>query len=144
MFRSRRFLAIALFATISLGLASRRYPGLFPTYLGKYPGDALWAQMFYWAVCFAIPTVSIAGAASCALAIAYVDEISQLYQAPWINQIRATTIGHLALGTAFSWYDILAYTLGVMLTAAVELLLLLLLNRQKISLTESIDPGCES
>ena len=66
--------------------------------------------MVYWGVGFAFPSASIARVATYALAISYADEISQLYQERWINEIRATTIGHLALGSTFSWYDILAYT----------------------------------
>jgi len=48
-----------------------------------------------------------------ALVTAYLDEFSQIYQAPWINGIRATTVGHLILGSTFSWWDMLSYTVGV-------------------------------
>ena len=41
--RSRIWLSIGIFAVIALGLASRKFPLLFPTFLGKYPGDMLWA-----------------------------------------------------------------------------------------------------
>ena len=58
------------------------------------------------------------------MAISYLDELSQLYQAAWINQIRATTIGRLVLGSAFSWLDLLAYTVGVGLCNAIEVILL--------------------
>ena len=123
MLRRRDHIAGALVATVAVGLASRRWPWLLPAALGKYPGDALWAGMVYWAVAFFAPSAPVARIAACALAISYLDELSQLYQAAWINQIRATTIGHLLLGSAFSWLDLLAYTVGVGLCSAIELIL---------------------
>ncbi len=51
-------------------------------------------------------------------------EISQLYQDPWINNIRNTLIGHLILGKGFLWSDLLAYTIGVITACAFEGLLL--------------------
>ena len=45
---------MAVVVTIALGLGSRRFPNLFPGFLGKYPGDALWASMgfFGWGAVF--------------------------------------------------------------------------------------------
>ncbi len=40
---------------IALGLASRRYPFLLPAFLGKYPGDALWALMVFCGLAFLFP-----------------------------------------------------------------------------------------
>jgi hypothetical protein len=97
---------------VALGLASRSYPGLFPAFLGKYPGDTLWALMVFCGLGFLNPDCSTARLAFYALLISYADELSQLYQAPWINQIRGTSIGHLILGSTFSWLDMLAYTVG--------------------------------
>ena len=124
MIRRRKYLVGALFATVAVGLASRKWPGLLPAGLGKYPGDALWAGMVYWAVAFVAPSAPLIRVAAYAMAISYLDELSQLYQAAWINQIRATTIGHLLLGSAFSWLDLLAYTVGVWLCSAIEVILL--------------------
>jgi hypothetical protein len=118
--RRRPFLAIAIVVTVALGLASRKVPVLFPALLGKYPGDALWSLMVYWTVAWLIPDASIKKVALLALAFSYADEVSQLYQAPWINAVRRTTLGHLVLGSAFSWLDMLAYTIGVAAGATVE------------------------
>lgn len=122
--RRRLYLVAAILATVALGLASRKYPWLFPSALGKYPGDALWAQMVYWTISLVFPSASISRVAAYALAISYADELSQLYQAHWVNQVRATTIGHLALGSAFSWLDMLSYAVGIGLCAVIEVLLL--------------------
>jgi len=118
--RNRLFLFIAIVVTIALGLASRKIPVLFPALLGKYPGDALWSLMVYWGIAWLMPSAPIKKVALLALLISYADEISQLYQAPWLNAIRTTTLGHLVLGTAFSWIDMLAYTIGVAAGATIE------------------------
>jgi hypothetical protein len=124
MARRRLYLIAAIFVTVALGLASRKYRWLFPSALGKYPGDVFWAQTAYWSLCLVFPSASIARVASYALAVSCADELSQLYQALWINRIRATTMGHLILGSAFSWLDMLAYTVGVGLCVAIEVILL--------------------
>jgi len=67
---------------------------------------------------FLKPGLSTLRLAVYALLISYVDEFSQLYQAPWINAVRGTYVGHLILGSTFSWYDMAAYTLGVAFGAA--------------------------
>jgi hypothetical protein len=111
--RTRLRFGIAAFGVIVAGLASRRYPWLFPVVVGKYPGDALWALMVFCIWGFAMPACSTGRLAAYALLTCYVDEFSQLYQAPWINVIRSTVLGHLILGSTFSWFDMLAYTVGV-------------------------------
>jgi len=55
-----------------------------------------------------------------ALTIALIIEVSQLYQAPWINAVRATRVGALALGQGFLWSDVLCYALGVTLAVLVD------------------------
>ena len=50
----------------------------------------------------------------------FVIEFSQLYQADWINAVRATTIGALVLGSGFLWTDLVCYTIGVGLGFAID------------------------
>ena len=61
----RSHLALALVATIALGLASRAFP-LFPAFLGKYPGDALWALMVLFGIAFVRPDIPASYRAPCA------------------------------------------------------------------------------
>jgi hypothetical protein len=63
------------------------------------------------------PTRRIAIAA---FAISVAVEVSQLYRAPWIDAIRATWWGALALGQGFLWTDIACYATGVLLAAVVD------------------------
>jgi hypothetical protein len=84
--------------------------------------------MVYWALAFVAPSAPVIRVAAYALAISYLDELSQLYQAAGINQIRATTVGHLFLGSAFSWLDLLAYAVGVWFCSAIEVIVLKLVR----------------
>ncbi|MEO7496620.1 MAG: DUF2809 domain-containing protein [Massilia sp.] len=118
--RHRITYVIATVGVILVGLASRKYPALFPAALGKYPGDALWALMVFAALGALAPKWPTRRLAALALGISYVVELTQLYQAGWINAVRATTPGHLVLGSAFGWVDLLAYTVGVAFGVAVE------------------------
>ena len=118
--RNRLFLFIAIVVTVALGLVSRKVPELFPALLGKYPGDALWSLGVYWGIAWLIPNASIKKVVVLALLVSYADEISQLYQAPWLNAIRRTSLGHLVLGSAFSWLDMLVYTIGIAAGATID------------------------
>ena len=121
--RNRLLYAALVLAVIAAGLASRRYPGLLPAWLGKYPGDALWALMVMLLYGLAWPRAAIVRIAVAALATSFAVEFSQLYQADWINAIRHTTLGHLVLGSGFHALDLLAYTVGVAAGAVAELLM---------------------
>ena len=111
--RGRVRLALALVLVILLGLASRAYPFLVPAVLGKYPGDALWALMVLLGIAFLRPGLRPLRLAVLTLSFSWLIEFSQLYQAPWIHSIRATRVGHLALGSGFHAADLLAYAVGV-------------------------------
>ncbi|WP_369937636.1 DUF2809 domain-containing protein [Xanthomonas tesorieronis] len=111
--RRRLCLIAAIAATIAAGLASRQFPWLLPSWLGKLPGDALWAAMVYWGLALLAPRARPLRLAAVALAVCWLVEASQLYHAPWLDALRATTLGHLALGSTFVWLDLLAYAVGV-------------------------------
>lgn len=108
MSRKRSVYIAATIAVIGLGLASRKW-----SILGKYPGNALWALIFFlWGVFQ--PRISTMRLATYALVTSYAGEFSQSDQAPWINSIRLTTLGHLILGSTFSGRDMASYTAGVL------------------------------
>jgi hypothetical protein len=120
----RRRLALAATAvTLALGLASRHWPGALPPALGKYPGDALWALMVFWlwrATCANRRTRDVALLAT---ATSVAVEVAKLWQSPWLVQFRHTTIGHLLLGHVFSWQNLVASGVGVLVGAALDRLL---------------------
>lgn len=111
--RHRFWLATALVLVVALGVASRAYPWLFSSALGSYPGDALWALMVFLGIAFIKPVMPTSRVACAALAFSWLIEASQLYQASWIIALRATTPGHLVLGTGFQWLDLVAYCVGI-------------------------------
>ena len=102
-------------ATIAVGLATRRFPEFVPGFLGKYPGDALWALMVFcgWGIVF--PSSSSVRIAALALAISYSVEVLKLYQVPWLVGVRQSTLGHLVFGQVFAWQNFIAYAVGVAL-----------------------------
>jgi hypothetical protein len=115
--------ACAAAAVIALGLASRRFPWLFPAALGKYPGDALWALAAFVVLGMVLPRASTWRVAALALATAFAVELGQLYHAPWIDAVRATTVGQLVLGSTFHAPDLVAYAVGVGIGMLAERLL---------------------
>lgn len=98
---------------IVLALASRRFSAYLPTLIATYAGDTLWALMVYVALGAVLPRASSRRLAGVALAMAYLTEFSQLYQAPWLRSIRDTSLGGLLLGHGFLWSDIVCYTIGI-------------------------------
>lgn len=112
-YRRKFFIVSACFIPL-LGLIIRAKPEYFPLFLSSYTPDVLWAFLvFALAVSFA-PRLTTAKAAAIGLAVAYLVECSQIYQAPFINDIRDTRIGGLLLGHGFLWSDLLCYTIGIM------------------------------
>lgn len=57
-----------------------------------------------------------------ALTFCFAVEFSQLYHAPWIDSIRATRLGTLALGSTFNAPDLIAYTVGVACGGVIEMI----------------------
>jgi hypothetical protein len=117
--RSRGLYAALVLVTIGLGLLSRKIPGL-PAWLSKGAGDALYATMSFWLVGLLAPASRTVHAAFAALIFCYAIEVSQLYHAPWIDVIRATRLGGLALGHGFHAMDLIYYAVGVIAGTGIE------------------------
>lgn len=118
--RSRLRYCMLTILVIALGLASRSFPAIIPSVVAKYLGDALWTIMVFCAVAVLAPRLSTARLALCALAISFAVEFAQLYRAPWIMEVRSTTLGRLALGNTFAWPDLAAYAAGALAALLIE------------------------
>lgn len=118
--RRRHTWALWMLAVLGLGLLWRSPALGLDGMASKYGGDALWAAFVFAACRFVFPRLSIAGAIGLALLFSAAVEVSQLYHAPWLDAVRATRLGALALGATFNWPDLLAYGVGVSLAAGVE------------------------
>lgn len=55
-----------------------------------------------------------------ALIFSFTIEISQLYQADWINTIRQTTLGGLVLGHGFLLMDLASYSIGIVIAVIID------------------------
>jgi hypothetical protein len=107
--------------TIVLGLASRRYAALLPSWLAKNAGDALYATMMFWGIGLLLPRASTRAVVLLAIAFCFAIEASQLCHAGGLDAIRATRVGALVLGSGFHALDLLCYVVGAGLGAAIEL-----------------------
>ena len=121
----RRLVALAaMLATIALGLASRHWPDALPAILGKYPGDALWALMVFFGWRALRPRARTRDVALLAAATSALVEGAKLWRAPWLVAFRHTTLGHLLLGHVFSWQNLVAYGVGVIVGVVLDRILL--------------------
>ena len=124
MIRNRSCYLVLISVVILLGLASRSpWAAGAPAFLTAYAGDTLWALMVFFILGFLFPRSQILPLGLTALGMAISVELSQLYQATWIIQLRATRLGALLLGAGFLWSDLLCYLVGVSLGVAFESLL---------------------
>ena len=111
--RGRKWYPALALLTMLAGLASRRPELNLPNFLATYAGDTLWALLVFWLLGLLFAAKSSDWVAAAALAFSFLIETSQLYQAPWLNSLRATLPGSLILGHGFLWRDLLCYTVGV-------------------------------
>lgn len=96
----------------------------FPDVVNLYLGDALYAFMMYYIISFLFVKKNIIFRGLLALTVCYTIELSQLYQADWINMVRQTLPGKLVLGSGFLYTDLLAYLLGVLFALCVDYFLI--------------------
>ena len=118
--RSRRVYLLAIAALFLFGLPSRLVPQLLPAFYVNYVGDALWAMAIFFMLGVVFPSASTRRLVIATLAITYAIEISELYQADWINELRSIKIIGLILGYTFLWTDLVMYTLGIAVGALLE------------------------
>lgn len=104
-----------------LGLGSRRFADALPQFIAAYAGDTFWALLVFVGIAFVARSWSTVRVALIAGAFAVAIELSQLYQAPWINAIRQTTFGGLVLGFGFLWSDLICYAVGIALGVLLDL-----------------------
>jgi hypothetical protein len=119
--RRARLTYLALAAgTIVVGLAVHRGGAA----LGPAPrdvlGDMLWAAMIVWWTCVLAPAARSGTRGGMALAICLAVELSQRVHAPALDAVRATTLGHLVLGSDWDPRDLVAYAAGVVVAVLVD------------------------
>jgi Protein of unknown function (DUF2809) len=118
--RNRVLYAVLAIAVVASGLLWRSGIIPLPGWLSNNGGDALWALMVFLGFGFLFPHASTLVITLLSLTFAWGVEFSQLYNAPWIDAIRTTFPGRLALGNTFYWPDLPAYAVGIALGAWAE------------------------
>ncbi|MDB6152026.1 MAG: putative rane protein [Chthoniobacteraceae bacterium] len=78
--------------------------------------------MVFFGIAFLFPKQRPRITAACAFAFSCAVEFSQIFHAPWIDSIRHTRLGALALGSVFSWPDMAAYAVGVLFALLIGVL----------------------
>lgn len=111
--RNRLLYSGLTLVVVLLGLISRRYSGYLPELINIYIGDLFWALMVFLMIGMILNRRSSKQIALAAILFSFSIELSQLYHASWIDEIRRTIVGGLVLGFGFLWSDLLSYTLGV-------------------------------
>ena len=118
----KKYLAMSVIV-FSAGLLSRTTLPM-PSWFHRYGGDTLWAMFVFLLLTMLSRRVKTHWLALTALIFSYLIEVSQLYHSPWLETIRATTVGGLILGFGFLWSDLVCYTVGVLLGVSMDCLLL--------------------
>ncbi|MFT9819167.1 DUF2809 domain-containing protein [Lysinibacillus sp. NPDC056185] len=111
---------IAIVITIFLGLASRKWSLLLPSFIAQNAGDMLWAMMVYFGFRLLLVRKCTLIAIWLSFLFSFGIEFSQLYQEDWINQIRGTTLGALVLGKGFLVEDLVRYTVGIIIATVLD------------------------
>ena len=120
--RNRLKYALLIILVIIVGLASKKLKPILPSFINANAGDTLWALMVFLIFGFLYKKSSTIKNAVKAILFSYAIEISQLYHAPWIDNIRTTTLGGLVLGFTFSFSDIVCYSIGIFIGFLVEII----------------------
>jgi hypothetical protein len=120
--RVRYLYVIAMAAVIATGLWWRSAYNPASPFWYKYGGDTLWALLMFLGFRCVLIRASILRVTLVSLTFCFAVEYSQLYHAPWIDSIRATRLGTLALGSTFNAPDLIAYAIGVACGSVIEMI----------------------
>lgn len=110
------FIIISILIVVPMGLLSKFYTGPAHQWFNDYGGDVLyeifWCLFGFW---FFRSRTAIVQIPIWVFVITCILEFLQLWHPPLLNEIRATLIGKLLLGTTFVWWDFPHYALGCVL-----------------------------
>jgi hypothetical protein len=101
---------------IWLALATRLHADWFWPFIAKYGGDTIWSAQFLFLLRIIFIHTSLLKLAFINYILGVLVEVSQLYHAPWINNIRSTVIGEALLGLGFLWSDLVCYAAGTLIS----------------------------
>lgn len=112
--------AMAMVLVLASGLAVHFGGAALPADVRDIAGDGLWAAMIWCGVGVLMSAWSLTLRTIAAYAVCVAVECSQLVHTPALDALRATTLGHLVLGSDFDARDLAAYAGGVLAAYLVE------------------------
>lgn len=121
MKRNRIKYALIIIGIIVAGLCSRKFSDLLPDFIAEYAGDFFWAMMVYFNFGFLFVKMERRNIFLFAVLFSSAIEVSQLYHAHWIDYLRSTSLGGLALGYGFLWSDLVCYSAGIIAGLLIEM-----------------------
>ena len=111
---------VLMLVTIVAGLAIRFVHLGLPRSVVKYGGSMLWAVMIYWMVSTILAGWRMRWVAIVSGLIATAVEFVKLYHTAWLDAFRHTLPGIVLLGSIFSFRDIAAYWIAIVLAAVLD------------------------
>lgn len=118
MLKARLIYLFLLIVTAIAGLVSREQS---PSVVPLFVGDILWGLAVFLLIRLFFIQKSLPFTVIISIIYTWATEFSQLYHAPWIDNLRQTFFGKVMLGETFYWGDIASYTIGIGLGILVEL-----------------------
>jgi hypothetical protein len=106
--------------TVAAGLTIRFARLGLPPEVVKWGGSTLWAVMIYWVVSTAFGSGRIVRNVILSGIIATAIEFLKLYDATWLDAFRRTLPGIILLGRIFTFRDIAAYWIAIVIVAVIE------------------------
>ena len=109
---SRKFIIslLSILVLIPLGMYSHRI-----SCLPNETGDALWAMVLFCFCRMIWVKKNLISVALISIIISFLIEFSQMLTWRWLVSLRHTYLGALIIGGRFDWWDLLAYTIGILL-----------------------------
>ncbi len=118
--KSRAIYLLFIALIIPLGLFIRKNKADFPSLIGEFAPDALWALMLFWIFGLVFFRFSASQLLVLTLVFTFLIEFSQFYKGEWLMEARQTFVGAMLLGHSFLWTDLICYTVGACVGWGIE------------------------
>lgn len=118
--RSASLAGLLLAAAAGWGSRRAELAPILPDWVVENAGDACWTVAAYCGFRLIRPSARPRALGIAAFGVSAAVELSQLIRAPWLDAIRGTTLGALALGQGFLWSDFPRYAAGAILAATID------------------------
>ena len=115
-FLKRKWIFAALLIVTPAGFLFKRYSGPGHLWFNNYGAGVMYE--IFWCLLIFLFRPQKEAAAKIAIAVFLVTcilEILQLWQPPFLQQLRSTFLGGALLGTTFIWWDFPHYLLGCLI-----------------------------